>query len=143
MRSAPPAGLLFFCPETDLYPRRLYALRVQGRTGRIEAADGGTLFLDEIGDMPLALQAKLLRVLEELGYRNVHWHVQTEDWEPRRTAAEIGADTVSGAMRHGDGAVVLLHTWPLATADAVPLALAGFEQAGVRLAAIDELEALP
>jgi hypothetical protein len=46
-------------------------------------------------------------------------------------------------MRHGDGAVVLLHTWPLATADAVPVALAGFQRAGVRFAAIDELGAPP
>ncbi len=35
-----------------------------GKPGKIELADGGTLFLDEIGDMPLELQATLLRVLE-------------------------------------------------------------------------------
>ncbi len=37
----------------------------QARQGRFEAADGGSIFLDEIGDLPLATQVKLLRVLEE------------------------------------------------------------------------------
>lgn len=37
----------------------------RGRHGKFKVADGGTLFLDEVGDMPLALQAKLLRVLQE------------------------------------------------------------------------------
>jgi sigma-54 specific flagellar transcriptional regulator A len=44
---------------------------VKTRTGLLEAAAGGTLFLDEIGDMPLDMQVKLLRVLEERSFSRV------------------------------------------------------------------------
>jgi len=43
----------------------------QSRKGRIALAEGGTLFLDEIGELPLSLQAKLLRVLQERSYEPV------------------------------------------------------------------------
>ena len=52
--------------ESELFGiERGVATGVEARPGRFEGANGGTLFLDEIGDMPIALQAKLLRVLQE------------------------------------------------------------------------------
>lgn len=47
------------------YAKGSFTGAVQSRIGRIHAAHGGTLFLDEIGEMPLALQSKILRFLEQ------------------------------------------------------------------------------
>lgn len=61
--SAIPETLL----EAELfgYTKGAFTGAVQSRIGRIHAAQGGTLFLDEIGDMPLSLQSKILRFLEQ------------------------------------------------------------------------------
>lgn len=59
---------------------------IRDRTGRFETAEGGTLFLDEIGEIPLALQGKLLRVLQEKLYERVG-----EDRTRRANVRIIGA----------------------------------------------------
>jgi len=87
--------------------------------------------------------ARVLRILGELGYRNVHWHVEPFDWEPERSPDEVALGTIEGSLAHGDGAVVLLHTWPDSTARALDGAIAGLQRSGASFVTVDELAALP
>ena len=138
--AAIPEGLL----EAELFghARGAFTGAVQGRMGRIEAADGGTLFLDEIGDMPLALQAKLLRFLQTGELQRVGEN------EPVRADVRIVAATHRPLARlAGEGAfradlyyrlaVFLIRTPALAgrSEDIVELTRAQLEKLGRRSAA--------
>jgi transcriptional regulator with GAF, ATPase, and Fis domain len=59
--------------ETELFGREkgAYTGALARQPGRFELADGGTLFLDEVGELPLELQGKLLRVLQDGGFERV------------------------------------------------------------------------
>ena len=71
------------------------------RDGAFAAANGGVLFLDEVGELPLPLQAQLLRVIQEQQYRRIG----SNDWHPARfrlvcaTNRDLEAEVQRGAFR--------------------------------------------
>ena len=67
--AALPEGLL----ESEMFGhvKGAFTSAISNRRGRFEAADGGTIFLDEIGDLPLGLQAKLLRVIQDKTFEKI------------------------------------------------------------------------
>jgi len=82
--AAIPENLL----ESELfgYKKGAFTGAVMDKMGKFEAADGGTIFLDEIGDMPLSLQAKILRVIEEREFERLG-EVETRKVDVRVIAA--------------------------------------------------------
>ncbi|HVE09893.1 MAG TPA: sigma 54-interacting transcriptional regulator [Paraburkholderia sp.] len=90
----------------------------KGRVGKFELADGGTLFLDEIGDMPLPLQGKLLRVLQDsefepLGSNRI---VRADVRIVAATSADLAALVAAGRFRAD-----LFYRLNVLTIDAPPL----------------------
>jgi DNA-binding NtrC family response regulator len=114
--AAVPAELI----ESELFGHEKGAFTgaVAARRGKFELADGGTLFLDEVGDMPPAMQAKVLRVLQEGELERVGGQ-QTLKVDARVLAAtnkDLQAEVAAGRFREDlyyRLAVVLVHVPPL------------------------------
>jgi transcriptional regulator with GAF, ATPase, and Fis domain len=86
---------------------------VKDRAGRFETAEGGTLFLDEIGEVPLEMQAKLLRVLQEKRYERVG-EDQTRQANFRVIAAtnrDLKKEVAAGRFR--EDLYYRLHVFPI------------------------------
>jgi len=81
--------------------------------------------------------------LAALGYREVGWHITPEDWNPENSAADVTRMVVDGVIDHGDGAVVLHHTWPDQTLAAIPDIVERLRAEGATFVGIDELSVLP
>jgi DNA-binding NtrC family response regulator len=110
--AAIPEGLL----ESELFGhvKGSFTGAVADREGRFAQADGGTLFLDEIGDMPLSVQAKILRVLQERSFEPVGGS-RTRQVDVRIVAAtnkDLQAAVQSGEFR--DDLYYRLNVFPIA-----------------------------
>jgi len=88
----------------------------------------------ECGNDPRVLQS-----LTDLGYRHIGWHVEADEWEIARTPQEIENAVVDGALAAGDGAIILLHTWPASVPPALPAIIRRLGDAGVQFATLDDL----
>jgi peptidoglycan/xylan/chitin deacetylase (PgdA/CDA1 family) len=85
---------------------------------------------------------RVIASLKALGYRNVGWDVVAMDWEPDM-AGQVESAVVDGVLAHGDGAIVLLHTWPAGTLAAFPGIARRLRDRGAEFVRVDELERIP
>jgi peptidoglycan/xylan/chitin deacetylase (PgdA/CDA1 family) len=78
--------------------------------------------------------------LPALGYRHVGWDVEVFEWEPGRSTREVVARAIDGVSARGDGAIVLLHTWPDPVAPALAEVVERLRDDGATFVGVDELD---
>jgi peptidoglycan/xylan/chitin deacetylase (PgdA/CDA1 family) len=82
-------------------------------------------------------------LLRGMAYRHVGWHVEANDWLIRATPRRVAALIVGRTISHGDGAIVLLHSWPRPVPAALAIAIPALTAAGVTFVRVDELDLPP
>jgi peptidoglycan-N-acetylglucosamine deacetylase len=77
--------------------------------------------------------------LGELGYRHIHWDIEGREWRTRVTAKTVAMELLEGAGAHGDGAILLMHSWPQVMPAALDEAIRRLRDAGATFVRVDEL----
>jgi peptidoglycan/xylan/chitin deacetylase (PgdA/CDA1 family) len=129
------------------YHARMPLLNARGLRSDIAAAQAAIVDATGVDPRPWfrcpfgagAADQRVQRFVREAGYRHVGWHLAAIDWPVERTSADVEDDVVRGSVARGDGAVVLLHTWPDRTEHALPGIIARLREAGAELVRIDQL----
>ena len=82
---------------------------------------------------------RVLDALAEMGYTNVGWNVEPKEWDVGRTGPIVERFVLDAVRGQGDGAVVLLHTWPEPALEALPGIVTGVRAQGAVLVTVADL----
>jgi peptidoglycan/xylan/chitin deacetylase (PgdA/CDA1 family) len=74
-----------------------------------------------------------------MGYRDVHWNVTTNDWQVSQRGTRLATETAAAIAQLRTDAIVLMHTWPLATGSGMPSLIERLARRDVRFVGVDEL----
>jgi peptidoglycan/xylan/chitin deacetylase (PgdA/CDA1 family) len=129
------------------YHARMPLLSARGLRSDIEAARVAILDATGVDPRPWfrcpfgagVNDPRVQRFVRQAGYRHVGWHVAGVDWPVERTGGDVEEAVVRGALHHGDGCVVLLHSWPDRTEAAIPGIVARLREAGAEFVRVDAL----
>jgi peptidoglycan-N-acetylglucosamine deacetylase len=86
-----------------------------------------------------ARDARVVMALRAQRYRHVGWDVTAEDWDPDRSPAQLVEEVLAAVRAQGDGAVVLLHAWPVSTVEALPGILEGLRGESAAIVTVEDL----
>ena len=131
----------------SFYHARLNLLSARGLRADIAAAQRAVIDATGVDPRPWfrvpfgagAGDKRVRAFIEQAGYRHVGWHVAGMDWPAERSAGDVEATCVDGVAAHGDGSVVLLHTWPDRTEAALPGVVRRLRDLGAAFVRVDEL----
>ncbi|HEU5325634.1 MAG TPA: polysaccharide deacetylase family protein [Candidatus Limnocylindria bacterium] len=129
------------------YHARMPLFTPRGFATDVRAAEGAIRRVARVDPRPWfrlpfgsgATSPEVIAALAALGYRHVGWHVDVKEWRRRETIASVRDRALELVRAHGDGAIVLLHTWPDPVGLALPALIERLASDGARFVRVDEL----